>query len=176
MRYGSVNHLVLHRLTDLMLKDLILTVLNLLYLPFRKTVPFQAFKYAACGAGNMCFDILVYFLSYHFLLDKQVLHTPIGAISPHIAAFLIAFIFSFPTGFLLNRYIVFPGSALPGRSQLMRYFLLVIICIFLNYAFIKLFVEVFDIYPTISKILTTVIVAAFSYLTQKHFTFKVNKV
>ena len=34
MRYGSVNHLVLHRLTDLMLKDLILTVLNLLYLSF----------------------------------------------------------------------------------------------------------------------------------------------
>jgi len=48
----------------------------------------------------------------------------------------------------------------------------VIACIFLNYFFIKLFVEQFQIYPTVSKILTTVIIVTFSYLTQKHFTFK----
>jgi putative flippase GtrA len=158
-----------------MLKDFILAVLNALYLPLRRTMPFQTFKYAACGAGNMCLDILIYFLGYNFLLEKQVLYTPVGAISPHIAAFLIAFIVSFPTGFVLNRYIVFPGSVLPGRSQLVRYFLLVIACIFLNYIFIKLFVEYLGIYPTISKILTTAIVVAFSYLSQKHFTFKASK-
>ncbi len=151
-------------------------VLNVLYFPFRRGMSFQTFRYAACGAGNMCLDILVYFLSYNFLLEKQVLYTPVGAISAHVAAFFIAFMFSFPTGFFLNRYIVFPGSVLPGRSQLVRYFLLVIACIFLNYFFIKLFVETFGIYPTISKILTTIIVVAFSYLTQKHFTFKAGKV
>jgi putative flippase GtrA len=50
--------------------------------------------------------------------------------------------------------------------------LLVVICLFLNYIFIKLFVEQFHIYPTVAKILTTVIVVAFSYVTQKNFTFK----
>jgi putative flippase GtrA len=123
----------------------------------------------------MCLDIFVYFVSYNFLLGKQVIYTPVGAVSPHIAAFLIAFVFTFPAGFFLNRYIVFPGSVLPGRSQLLRYFLLVVACIFLNYFFIKLFVESFDIYPTVSKILTTIIVVAFSYLAQKHFTFKASK-
>ena len=169
---APVKPLLLPALIQSMLKDLILVVLNILYFPVRRTMPFQTFKYAACGAGNMCLDILIYFLSYNFLLQKQVVYTPMGAISPHIAAFLIAFVFSFPTGFLLNRYVVFPGSVLPGRSQLARYFLLVIACILLNYIFIKLFVEAFGVYPTISKILTTVIVVTFSYLTQKHFTFK----
>ena len=158
-----------------MLKDFILTILNLLYIPFRKIVPYQTFNYAACGGGNTLLDIFIYFVSYNFILQKQIVYTPFGAISPYIAAFIMAFIISFPTGFYLNRNIVFPGSLITGRIQLTRYFLLVLVCIFLNYFFIKLFVEQFQIYPTVSKILTTVIVVTFSYVTQKHFTFKGNK-
>ena len=158
-----------------MMKDFILAVLNMLYLPFRKVIPYQTFRYAACGGGNTLLDIFIYFFSYNFILQKQIVYTQVGAISPHIAAFMMAFLISFPTGFYLNRYIVFPGSILTGRHQLLRYFLLVLVCIFLNYFFIKLFVEQFQIYPTVAKILTTFIVVAFSYLTQKHFTFKVSK-
>ena len=55
----------------------------------------------------------------------------------------------------------------------MRYLMLVLVCILLNYVFIKLFVEQFGIYPTPAKMLTTIIVVSFSYLTQKHFTFRV---
>lgn len=169
-------HLLFIRVPDNqseMLKDFILAVLNILYFPFRKMISYRSFRYAACGAGNTLLDILIYFFSYHFILEKEIIHTPVGAISPHIAAFLLAFAISFPTGFYLNRYIVFTGSMVTGRNQLVRYFLLVIACIFLNYFFIKLFVEQFHIYPTVSKILTTVIVVGFSYLTQKHFTFKI---
>jgi putative flippase GtrA len=135
-------------------------------------MPIQTFRYAACGGGNTILDIFLYFLAYNYVLRKEIVYTPAGAISPHIAAFLISFAISFPTGYMLNRYIVFPGSILKGRVQLFRYFMLVLVCIYLNYIFIKLFVEHFHIYPTISKMLTTVIVVAFSYFTQKNFTFK----
>lgn len=154
------------------MKNLIIRVLDFFYPPFRKIMPLQTFRYAACGGGNTLLDIFIYFIAYNFILDKQVLHTPVGAISPYIAAFLISFSISFPTGYLLNRFIVFPGSSLKGRVQLFRYFLLVVICIILNYVFIKLFVEQFGMYPTIAKMVTTIIVVSFSYLTQKNFTFK----
>ena len=134
-----------------MFKDLITTILQTAYFPFRKLIPYQTFSYAACGAGNTLLDIFIYFITYNFVLGKQILYTPIGAISPHIGAFIIAFVITFPLGFYLNRYIVFTGSSVTGRIQLFRYFLLVIACIFLNYIFIKLFVEQFHIYPTISK-------------------------
>jgi putative flippase GtrA len=49
------------------------------------------------------------------------------------------------------------------------------ICLLLNYIFIKLFVEQFHLYPTVAKILTTVIVVSFSYLTQKNYTFRVER-
>jgi putative flippase GtrA len=155
-----------------MLKGWILAIIDFFYPPFRKLMPIQTFRYAACGGGNTALDIFLYFISYNFILEKQVVFTPAGAISPHIAAFLIAFAISFPTGYLLNRYIVFPGSILRGRVQLFRYFLLVVLCVFLNYIFIKLFVEHLHLYPTVSKILTTVIVVSFSFVTQKNFTFK----
>jgi putative flippase GtrA len=45
----------------------------------------------------------------------------------------------------------------------------------LNYIFIKLFVEQFHLYATVAKILTTVIVVSFSYLTQKNFTFRAER-
>jgi len=136
-------------------------------------MPLQTFRYAACGGGNTLLDIFIYFISYNFILQKQILYTPLIAIKPHIAAFLLAFMVSFPTGFYLNRFVVFPGSTLRGRIQLFRYGLLVAVCIGLNYVFIKLFVEQFHLFPTVAKILTTVIVVTFSFATQKYFTFRV---
>ena len=139
-------------------------------------MPLQTFRYAACGGANTLFDILLYYAAYHYILNERVFHISVIAISPYIAAFLMAFLISFPTGFYLNRNIVFTGSTLRGRVQLIRYFMLTIVCIALNYIFIKLFVEQFAIYPTIAKMITTVIVVSFSYVTQKHFTFRGNEV
>lgn len=136
-------------------------------------MPELTFRYAACGGANTVLDIFVFFISFNYILHKEILHIGFLAFEPYTAAFLISFCVSFPTGFFLMRTIVFTDSPLQGKVQLFRYFLLVIICIGLNYFFIKLFVEKFHIYPTIAKILTTILVVSFSYLTQKHFTFKV---
>lgn len=155
-----------------MLKGWIISAIDFFYAPFRRLMPLQTFRYAVCGGGNTVLDIFLYFIFYNFIVKKQIVYTPVGAMEPHIAAFLLSFAISFPTGYLLNRFIVFPGSILRGRVQLFRYFLLVIVCIFLNYIFIKLFVEHFHIFPTVSKMLTTIVVVSFSYLTQKNFTFK----
>ncbi|HYF30514.1 MAG TPA: GtrA family protein [Chitinophagaceae bacterium] len=156
-------------------KNLVISVIDVFYPPFRKFIPLQTFRYLACGGGNTLLDILLYFISYHYILHKQMLDLGFVVISPYIAAFFMAFCISFPLGFWLMSSIVFTGSTLRGRVQLFRYFLLVGVCILLNYVFLKLFVEQWGIYPTPSKMLTTVIVVLFSYVTQKHFTFKVQK-
>lgn len=138
-------------------------------------MPLQTFRYAACGGTSTMLDIVMYWFSFNYILHKENVHLGLWTISPHVASIFIAFCISFPTGFILNRYIAFPGSTLHGRIQLFRYFVLVIICIALNIVFIKLFVEQFHIYPTIAKILTTIIVVCFSYVTQKNFTFKIEQ-
>ncbi|MGB8193856.1 MAG: GtrA family protein [Chitinophagaceae bacterium] len=156
-------------------KNFIISAIDVFYPPFRRFINLQTFRYLACGGGNTLLDILLFFIAYNYILHKQNLELGAVVISPHIAAFIISFAISFPTGFWLMRSIVFTDSTLKGRVQLFRYFLLVAVCILLNYAFLKLFVEQWGIFPTPSKILTTIIVVSFSYLTQKHFTFKADK-
>src|SRR3982750_333164 len=133
--------------------NLVTSFIDFFYPPFRKFLNLQTFRYIVCGGTNTFLDILVYFISYNFILNKQIFFLGPIAIKPHIMAFLISFVISFPTGFYLNRHVVFTGSTLRGRVQLFRYLLLVIICIVLNYVFIKLFVEQFNIFPTVAKIL-----------------------
>ena len=153
-------------------KDLITNFIDFFYPPFRKLMPIQTFRYAACGGTNTLLDIFVFFISYNFVFHKRILDLGFIAFQPYIAAFITAFCVSFPVGFLLMRHIVFTQSTLHSRVQLFRYFLLVVVCILLNYVFIKFFVEKLHLFPTVAKIITTIIVVSFSYLTQKHYTFK----
>lgn len=154
------------------LRDQIIAIIDFFYPPFRLVMSQQTFRYAACGGGNTILDILLYFISYNFILEKQVVHLGSLAISPHIAAFLMSFMITFPIGFILSSSIVFSGSGLRRRIQLFRYFLVVIGAIILNYIFLKLFVERFHFYPTVAKICTTFIVVTYSYFSQRHYSFK----
>ena len=158
------------------MKDNITSIIDFFYPPFQKLMDIKTFRYLACGGGNTLLDIFLYFISYNFILNKSIVQLPFFAISPHIGAFIISFSITFPIGFLLMRNIVFIDSDLRGRVQLFRYILLVIVCIMLNYIFLKLFVEQFHFYPTVAKICTTFIIVIFSYLTQRHFTFRTAEV
>lgn len=141
--------------------------------PLRNLLPLQTFRYAVCGGANMGLDLLLYFVLYNFVLDKQIVRIGnIVAVSPHIAAFLIVFPVTFFTGFWLNRHIAFHGSPLRGRVQLFRYLLSVGGSILLNYLCLKLFVEVIGLYPTPSKAVTTAISVVYSYAMQKYFSFR----
>lgn len=135
-------------------------------------MPLQTFRYAACGGANTSLDITLFFISYNFILKKQPIHILFLTIGPHIAAFLFGFIVTFPIGFYLSRYVVFQETTVRKREQLGKYLTVVLGCLFLNYGFLKLFVDVLYWYPTPSKIVTTFFVVAFSYLTQKNYTFK----
>jgi putative flippase GtrA len=159
-----------------MAKKWIISFIDFFYPPFSRFMPLQTFRYAACGGTNTLLDIFVFFISFNFILHKQDLNLGFIVFKPHIAAFIMSFCVSFPTGFFLMRNIVFTESVLQGRVQLFRYFVLVVICLLLNYIFIKLFVEQCHIYPTVAKIFTTVIVVSFSYLTQKNYTFKAARI
>ena len=153
-------------------RDIIVCIVDWFYPYFSRFLSRETFLYLVCGGGNMVLDLLLYFISYNFILHKQILDLGFVAISPHITAFLISFSITFPLGFLLAKYITFSQSVIKGRIQLFRYGVTVFMCIFLNYVFLKLFVEQFHWYPTISKAIATVIIAIYSYLSQKHYTFR----
>jgi len=150
----------------------ILSFIDFFYPRFRKVMSLQTFRYAACGGANTCLDISLFFISNNYILKRQPVHIGFLTISPHIASFLIGFTVTFPIGFYLSRYVIFQETSVRKREQLGRYFTVVMGCLLLNYGFLKLFVEVFHWFPTPSKVVTTFFVVAFSYFSQKNYTFR----
>ena len=80
-------------------------------------MPLQTFRYAACGGGNMALNIFIYFITYHYVFLEQNITTPISVISPHIAAYIVSFCFTFPIGFYLSMFVVFPSHHCGGASS-----------------------------------------------------------
>ena len=154
------------------IRRIIIQFIDYFYSPFQRHIPLETFRYAATGGFNTVLDVTLYFICYNFILDKNIVDLKFISISPYIAAFLIVFPITFFTGFLLAKYITFTNSDIRGRVQLIRYMISVSGSILLNYAFLKILVEFGGFWPTLAKIITTVIVVIYSYFAQKLFTFK----
>jgi len=154
------------------IRNIVQQIIDWFYKPFRSFIPAETFRYATTGGANLVLNIFLYFVIYNFILNKQIVDLGFIAISPHIAAFVFVFPITFTTGFLLAKYITFTESPIRGRIQLFRYAISVGGSILLNYLLLRLFVEYFSFWPTIAKIITTVIVVIYSYLIQRYFTFK----
>lgn len=154
------------------IRNIINHLIQWVYTPFRKFIPPETFRYAVTGGANTLLDIFLYFICYHYVLNEQIINFGFVAISPHIAAFLIVFPITFLTGFLLAKYITFTSSPIKGRTQLLRYMITVAGAIILNYILLKILVEYLYIWPTVSKIIITVIVVIYSYMMQRYFTFR----
>lgn len=160
------------------IRQYILQFIDFFHPPFAKWIDQQTFRYLACGGGNQLLNIFIYWFSLHILLHEadSVIHIKDGktiAVGADIASYIIASSITIPIGFILSKYVVFQESNLKGRVQLFRYVVLVATCFFLNYLFLKLFIDILGFYPTPSQSLTIIILAVFSYIVQRTFTFKV---
>lgn len=158
------------------IRGIILTVVDAFYPLFKKIMPLQTYRYAACGGFNTLFGIVLYYVGYTFVFKEQIVHVWRFALEPHIAAdYLFAIWISFPIGFYLSRYVVFQESSLPRRVQFFRYGVVLVGAMGLNYFFLKFFVEIVQLDATISKICTNALVIVFSYLSQRNYSFKSDK-
>jgi len=117
-------------------------------------------------------DISLFYFGHEYLFNGNLVQLPFLTLTPHIAAFLLSFLFTFPIGFFLSRYVVFENTEGRKREQLPKYMVVVLGAILLNYFFLKVFIETISLPALTAKLLTTIFVVAFSYFSQKYFTFK----
>lgn len=158
-----------------MIKNYLIQLIDFFYFLFKRFMPLRTYRYAVCGGSNLVSDTILYFLCFHFLLQKQNLDLEIVVLSAHIASLFMVFPITFCIGFLLNRYIVFAESELAVGTQLVRYFAAGILSLFLSYCCMKVFVDVLGFFPTPSRLATVIITVLFSYIMQSRFTFKIEQ-
>ncbi|MBN8782951.1 MAG: GtrA family protein [Terrimonas ferruginea] len=153
-------------------RDFILPVIDFFYPPFRKFMNLQTFRYAAAGGGNTLLGLLIYMIAYEYVIPETGLNFGFYAFKGHSAALFISFCITFPIGFFMSKYVVFSDSLMKGRIQLFRYFMICLFNLALNFILLKILVENFHVYPVFAQMLTTVVVIIFSYLAQRHFSFR----
>lgn len=153
-------------------RNFILPIIDFFYPPFRKLLPLQTFRYVVSGLANTFLGWTAYYITYRFILHRQDFSFGFYAFKSHVAALFVSFCVSFIIGFFLMKYVVFDDSTMRGRVQLFRYLMVSLFNLVLNYLLLKIAVEVWLIYPVFAQIGTTAVVVIFSYLAQRHFTFK----
>jgi len=153
-------------------KNSITKLLDRLYVPFSSFLPKDSFRYLLCGGFNTALDVFLYYIIYNFIVNKQDVDFIIVTISAHITAFIIVFPITFSTSFILSKHFTFTESALRSKEQLVRFGITVLSALLFHYLLLKFFVEICNIYPTPSKIISSALIAIFSYFSHKYFSFK----
>ncbi len=155
------------------MRNSITNIVDFFYPLFSRIMPKLTFRYAACGGINTLVGLLVYYIGYHFLFERDVFEWWVFAFKPHVASLFVAGVVSFCLGFFLNKFVVFVESNIRGRVQLFRYGMAFLLNLFLNFLMLKFLVEILVWDAFVSQMVTTLFVILLSYLVQKHFTFKI---
>jgi len=150
-------------------------IIDYMYPLFRRFMPLQVYRYAVCGGVNIVFDWVLYFVVYNGVFKHKLVDLGFIVVSPHIATLFLLFPVTLLSGFFLQKYVTFTASYLRGRVQLIRYLLIVVANLFINFIGLKLLVDGFHFYPTPSKMIITVVTVICSYIGQKKYTFKTNR-
>ncbi len=150
----------------------IIALIDLFYPPFKRWMPEQTFRYAACGGANTVLGLALFKILLVLVFKFENVELGFYTLKPHNAALFISFIVNFIVGFILMKYVVFVDSNLKGRIQLFRYGLSFLFNLTLNYFILKVFVEVFGWWPFLSQCITTCIIVSISFLSQKYFSFR----
>ena len=157
------------------MRNIIISVIDFFYPPFKRIMPLQTFRYAACGGFNVVLGFLIFTFLYQFVLQQRVVDLGIYVFESYSLALLISSCTVFFIGFMLNKYVVFVASNLRGRIQLFRYLLSFITNLTINYVLLKILVKYLHLHPVMAQVFVTCFVVTFSYFTQQYFTFKVKE-
>ena len=156
------------------LVSIIHRILDFFYPLVKRLFDQTTYYYAVCGVGNLVLSWILFFVFFQYVFKKQFFHLEFinFTFSAYTLSAIVCFLITFVIGFLLMKYIVFTESGLKGRVQLFRYGLSAIISGMVSWGLLKMFIEVFDFFPSLANILASCLVVIVSYLLQRKFTFK----
>jgi putative flippase GtrA len=161
------------------MRKAILRIIDFFYPPFSRWLTRHTFRYLVSGGSTVTSGIVTYYICYNWILKQQDVRLNIpylpNLITAPSAALAMESVITFFVGFMLNKYLIFTSSDLKGRIQLFRYGSVWVTNILLNFALLKVLHDALGFYPTVSKMIIAVLLAVYSYFSQKYFTFRERK-
>jgi dolichol-phosphate mannosyltransferase len=142
-------------------KEIVYYLQNLLsYLPYKKNVIKEFFKFCVVGGIGTLINISILYL----LTEKIKVYYIISAI--------FSFVIAMSSNFLLNKIWTFKEGVKSGiRKKYFQFFLVSLSALFVNLLFLYFFTEILGIYYLISQILAIGLALIINFLGNKIWTF-----
>lgn len=131
----------------------------------------KVFRYLVAGGFSAAVDIVVFTLAYNFLFRKQDVHLGAMTFNSYSVAFVISYTCGSVSSFLINKYFVFSVKT-SGFSQLLKSLPVYILAFAGNLVLLKFFIEIFHLWPIVSRAVAALLVAFITFNLHKYFTFK----
>lgn len=117
-------------------------------------------------------DSIAYYIIINFVINHTNVQIGNRLLKAHEFSFIISYSLGVLVNFSLTKFMVFTDSTLKNRQQFSRFVLVACLGFFANYGLLKLFVEVFDFWPTFARVAALLSLGFASYYVHKLFTFK----
>lgn len=136
----------------------------------------KIFRYFISAGLATVVDILVYFIAYNYIYQKQDIHLfNIAVIAASSASLILSYTCGLLTNFTISKILVFHESDLETHKQLFRYILVALGILFLNYLMMKFLIRDLGWYPTFSRAFSALSIGVLSFTVHKYFSFRVSK-
>jgi putative flippase GtrA len=137
----------------------------------KKLLKNQVARFVFSAGSGFLVDISVFYLFYHNLLVQKTYNIFSFTVRNSTASLAISFFLGVVVNFLITRYLVFYESKSSSSKQFFRFVSVAILGFFANLGVIKIFIQVFDMYPPVARILAALSLFFASYFVHKVFSF-----
>lgn len=142
---------------------------------FKKLLKFKLIRYGISAGAGTFVDVGMYFIAFNYIFHKMDIPLfNLLVVSAPSASLGISYTCGLFTNFTITKYYVFTESDLRGHHQLMRYILVAILVLILNYGLMTFLIKGLGWYPTPSRAFSAVTIGLVSFLFHKTFSFRVN--
>ena len=142
----------------------------------KKVFQFKLIRYGMAAAIATIVDVSVYFIAFNYIYQKQDLHImQFLVLGAPTASLIVSYSCGLITNFTITKYFVFTESDLRGHHQLMRYVMVAVLILFLNYGFMSFLIKTLGWFPTIARATSAIVIGFISFAIHKVFSFKVSK-
>ncbi|MBS1765164.1 MAG: GtrA family protein [Bacteroidetes bacterium] len=131
-------------------------------------------RYFFSAASATVVDVGIYFLAFNYLFHKEDLQFSFYTFSAPTASLALSYTCGLMTNFFLTKNLVFKESDLKGHHQFLRFVLVAIGVLFLNYILMNFLIRQMQWYPTIARAFSAVSIGVLSFIVHKTFSFRVS--
>jgi putative flippase GtrA len=141
-----------------------------------KVFQLKIIRYGIAAAIATVVDVSVYFMAFNYIFKKEDFHLlHLVTLGAPTVSLILSYSCGLITNFTISKYFVFTDSDLRGHHQLMRYVMVAVLILFLNYGFMSFLIKTMEWFPTIARATSAIVIGFISFAIHKVFSFKVSK-